>query len=336
MNYNWYDKKWRYHNSITNYIYLDEDKIEDLISVKYESNESYLLPYVLIYKNNTDKVNLVYERGLQARFNFSEIEKEISEISKSTSSISQLLPSGKRKVKAPASEDRGKRANLRIAKAAYGLKNYGNTCYLNALLQQFFNLEPFKDYIYALEAEDRRLWRNSTFYAFILNLIIEYDQESNKETFQIAFGKFFDDCYLKEEYHFSYGVNPFKYGDQHDVDELLKRFVEVFDRTVVTSNKMRNLMNCKISETITCPRCKTTRAPNSNLALDCIDVDGLTNQSTLAGLVRLLTPEKLDIEFLCRNCDAPDQLKKVSITEMGRILIFRIGFFRKYVSYLLI
>ena len=334
MNYNWYDKRWRYHNSITNYLYLDEDKIEDFISVKYESNESYLLPYVLIYQNITLETNLEYEKGLQARFNFSEIEKEISEISKSTSSISQLLPSGKRKVKAPDSEDRGKRANLQIVKAAYGLKNFGNTCYLNALLQQFFNLELFKGYIHSLDRENRRLWENSTFFAFILKLVVEYDKESNKKAFEIAFLKFFDDCYLNNEYHFS--NVPFKYGDQHDVDELLKRFVEVFDRTVEPRRKMEHLMNFRIRETITCPRCKTERILKQNLALDCIDVDILLNQSTLDGLVRFLTPEILDSDFLCQNCNAPAQSKQVSVNEMGRILIFRIGFFRQFVSYLLI
>ena len=177
------------------------------------------------------------------------------------------------------------------------LNNFGNTCYINTVLQLFLNNESFMKHIKSKEYNDEEL----------LNLIKKIVDSSSLRKFLIC---------LQEKLGQTININ-----EQNDASEIYTKLLDLFEKEDESSIEHFNGIHKKLYK---CSVCKNKREKKENFTNLNLYITPTTN-TLQSSLMKIFEKETLDeVECEICKCNTKTEVKN-KIIKWPKNLIFSIN-----------
>ena len=307
----------------------NQREFNDLIKILFDT---YIMiePRKLDFQDNTKMVDSNYLNTMkqnsyntidarQALFDFviTLLDNDIKNIMMLFSTKLSIIPSQVNKVK----KNYNPQSEKRSMNGYSGIKNLGSICYMNSILQQFYNIPSFR---YALlQADDNKE----------LNLTDQNKEKDDNVLHQIQKMFTFLDISNRIDYNPTDFCYSFKGLDglatnialQQDAQEFLGRLFEFLENGMKNTNQkylLNSVFTGKSLSQMICGGCGNSRAKVEDFNFLSIEVKNMKEIND--SLEKYISPEKID-EYNCEACKKKvTLLKKNSIVELPNILIFHL------------
>ena len=207
----------------------------------------------------------------------------------------------------------------KISNLFIGIKNEGNTCYFNSIIQTIFNIPILRQYIlnFKTEKEDK--------YLFFFQKILYQLQKSNEPIFIYKEIKN-TNLYKLNDNIIGFIDNNFNFQSQQDVQEILSYIIEYFSNlnNKNSKKKISDFFEGKISNIIECDKINYKSEIEENFLFLSIDCD---SDNILNCIENFLKEENLTGENgLLNEKDKKkyDAVKKISFKKLPPILFFHL------------
>lgn len=174
-------------------------------------------------------------------------------------------------------------SECKIRKDVIGLRNLGATCYLNALLENWFFLESFRNGILSFSGSDEIIYELQKTFMFL--------KSSNR------------DCYNPKRFIDSMGLG---YSTQQDVQEFTKLLLSRLDSSFQAVDDLKDLVSSHfkgvLSYLTTCLKCKRVSERNE----DFLELELSLSETLQESFQKLLCKELLtgSNKYACVNCSS--------------------------------
>lgn len=211
------------------------------------------------------------------------------------------------------------RVYSKISNNFVGIKNEGNTCYFNSIVQTIFNIPILREYIlnFKTEKEDK--------YLFFFQKILYQLQKSNEPIFIYKEIKN-TNLYKLNDNILGFIDKNFNFQSQQDVQEILSYIIEYFSNlnNKNSKKKISDFFEGKISNIIECDKINYKSEIEENFLFLSIDCD---SDNILKCIENFLKEEKLTGEnALLNEKDKKkyDAVKKTLFKKLPPILFFHL------------
>ena len=196
-----------------------------------------------------------------------------------------------------------------------GLQNEGCTCYMNSLMQIFYHINPFRDFIQSLEMPSKVYSSDSKALSALQNLFYNLSQSSSSPVSTVHWIQ----CYEKPS---GVHIDPFVEEDAHEyLNEFLER-IESICKSMNQRSIVHNLFESSMHVTLKCPNCGVISS--SSEIFNCIGIDGKGYNSLHDSLNHTFEVEDIE-SFNCDHCGKVVTIQKQSsFSQTARYLFFHL------------